>query len=171
MNNKNSYKNRKYNVVPYSPEWVSQFEEYKLKIQKIFPNFQIEHIGSTSVPGMVGKPCIDLLVIADDIKTVEEHINDMGQAGFEYAGQFVMENSQLFRLMKDNHVIVNVHFFPVGHPHNTEMLNLRDYFRSHPEEVVNYSKIKNELYSKYENDYTSYRKYKDKYMNELKKRI
>ncbi len=171
MDNKHSYKDRKYDIVPYNPDWANQFEEYKLRIQKVFPDFQIEHIGSTSVPGMAGKPCIDVLVIVDDIKTVEEHINDMEQTGFEYAGQFVMENSRLFRVMKDNTLLANVHFFPVGHLHNDEMISLRDYLRSHPEEAESYSKIKNELYSNYSNDYASYRKYKDEYMNELKKRV
>jgi len=168
---KYSYKDRKYNIVPYNPDGVNQFEEYKSKIQKIFTDIQIEHIGSTAVPGMAGKPCIDILVIVDKLKTVEEHIDDMEQAGFKYAGQFVMENSRLFRVIKDNTLLANVHFFPAGHPHNDEMLGMRNYLRSHSEEVQNYSKIKNELYSKYENDYASYRKYKDEYMNELKKRV
>lgn len=171
MNNKHSYKDRKYEIVPYNPNWVNQFEEYKLKIQKIFPNFQIEHIGSTSVPGMSGKPCIDVLVMVNDLKTVEEHTSDMEQAGFEYGGQFVMENSRLFRVMKDNALLANIHFFPIGHTHNEEMIGLRNYLRSHPEETESYSKIKKELYSKYKDDYASYRKYKDEYMNELKKRV
>jgi GrpB-like predicted nucleotidyltransferase (UPF0157 family) len=171
MNNKHSYKDRRYEIVPYNPDWTNKFEEYKSKIKKIFPNFQIEHIGSTSVLGMAGKPCIDILVIVDDIKTVEGNVREMEQAGFEYAGQFVMENSRLFRVMKDNSLLANIHFFPIGHPHNDEMINLRNYLRAHPQEAENYSKIKENLYSKYENDYASYRKYKDEYMNELKKRV
>jgi GrpB-like predicted nucleotidyltransferase (UPF0157 family) len=171
MNNKHSYKDRRYEIVPYNPDWTNKFEEYKSKIKKIFPNFQIEHIGSTSVLGMAGKPCIDILVIVDDIKTVEGNVREMEQAVFEYAGQFVMENSRLFRVMKDNSLLANIHFFPIGHPHNDEMINLRNYLRAHPQEAENYSKIKENLYSKYENDYASYRKYKDEYMNELKKRV
>src|SRR3989344_736093 len=163
---KYSYKNRKYDVAPYDTKWVDQFEEYKSKTQKIFPEAQIEHIGSTSVPGMAGKPCIDLLVIVEDLKIAEKHIGAMEKVGFEDAGEFVMENPRLFRVMKDDTLFANVHFFPAGHPHNDEMLNLRDYLRSHPEEVKAYSKHKEELYSKYQDDYASYRKYKDEYMDE-----
>ncbi|HBV01572.1 MAG TPA: hypothetical protein DEF00_04290 [Candidatus Taylorbacteria bacterium] len=168
---KHSYKDRKYNVIPYDSDWPEQFEEYASKIKNIFGDVQIEHIGSTAVPGMSGKPCIDVLVIVKDLKTAERHIRDMEQAEFEYSGPFVTEDSRLFRLIKDNVLYANIHFFPIGHPHNNEMISLRNYLRSHPEETKAYSNIKNELYSKYSNDYASYRKFKDEYMNDLMKRI
>jgi GrpB-like predicted nucleotidyltransferase (UPF0157 family) len=50
------------------------------------------------------------------------------------------------------------------------MIGVRDYLRSHPEEVNAYSLKKKELYTLYADDYASYRKYKDEYMNELIKR-
>lgn len=167
---KKSYEDREYDITSYDPEWPNQFEEYAHAIKEIFGNtIPIEHIGSTAVPSMSGKPCIDILVIPNDLKIVEEHIDDMEQKGFEYAGQYVMENSLLFRIMKENVLVANIHFFPREHPHNKEMLDMRDYLRSHPNIVEEYSKLKRELYSKYPNDYASYRKYKDKYTNDLKK--
>lgn len=169
--NKHSYSSRKYAVVPYDPNWVHQFEELKVKLQTIFKTAQIEHIGSTSVPGMVGKSCIDVLVIVNDLQEVETHTSEMENLGFEYAGEFVMKDSCLFRIMKDNILLANIHFFPVGHPHNKEMLGLRDYLRSHPEEVKAYSDLKQQLYANYQNDYASYRKYKDEYMAGLKERV
>jgi GrpB-like predicted nucleotidyltransferase (UPF0157 family) len=172
MNTRNhSYKDRKYDVQSYNPEWPLQFEQYAEKVRAIFGDVQIEHIGSTAVPGMVGKPCIDMLVIIKDLKAVEDNVSKMEQVGFVYAGQFVMEGSRLFRVMKDNEVFANIHFFLEGHTHTAEMISLRDYLRSHPKEVQEYSKLKESLYSKYENDYASYRKYKDEYMDEMKKRV
>ncbi len=169
--NKQAYKDRKYDVVPYNPQWSLQFQEYAQKIRTIFGELPIEHIGSTSVPGMVGKSCIDVLVLVDDIKSVDKYVGDMEQAGFEYAGEFVMPDSRLFRVMQDNALVANIHFFPAQHPHVKEMLDLRDYLRSHPEEVEAYSAIKEDLYRKYPDDYASYRKYKDEYMEGLKERV
>ena len=169
--NKHPYKDRKYNVVPYDIEWQLQFQEYAEKIHAIFGEIQIEHIGSTSVPGMVGKSCIDVLVLVNDLKTIEEHIKDMEQAGFEYAGEFVMPDSRLFRVMRNNILLANIHFFPAQHAHVKEMLELRDYLRSHPKEAQEYSALKEDLYKKYANDYASYRKYKDEYMNKLKEKV
>ncbi|OHA22719.1 MAG: hypothetical protein A3G52_01845 [Candidatus Taylorbacteria bacterium RIFCSPLOWO2_12_FULL_43_20] len=98
---KHPYKDRKYNIVAYDPDWPVQFEKFASTLRSIFGNVQVEHIGSTSVPGMSGKPCIDILVILDQLESIDIHIKDMEQAGFVYAGQFVMANSRLFRLMKD----------------------------------------------------------------------
>lgn len=169
--NKHSYKDRKYDIVSYDPDWPHQFETYARRIKDVFGNsIQIEHIGSTAVPGMSGKSCIDVLVMVEDLAVVEEHISEMEQAGFEYAGQFVTQNSLLFRSIRENKLLANIHFFPIGHPHNNEMLSLRNYLRAHPEEIEAYSRIKSELYCKYPDDYASYRKYKDEYMNGLIKR-
>ena len=168
--NNNSYKDRRYTIGSYDPGWLNQFEEYEAKIKRIFPYVQIEHIGSTSVPCMKGKSCIDVLVITDDLQNIEDNIPVMEQAGFEYAGQFVMENSRLFRVMKDHELLANIHFFLKGHPHIKEMLDLREYLRTHITEAEAYSNIKEELYKRYPNDYASYRKHKDEYMSELKKR-
>lgn len=165
------YKDRKYKIVAYDQNWVRQFENYASKIKTIFPTVQIEHIGSTSVPGMSGKSCVDVLVIVPDIELVRDKKNAIEELGFEYAGSFVTKDSVLFRVMKDNGLLANVHFFPINHPHNGEMLNLRDYLRTHPEEVIAYSNLKNELESTYSNDYASYRKYKDEYMEKLKERV
>ena len=141
------YKDRKYKIVAYNPEWVKKFENYASKIRTIFPSVQVEHIGSTSVPGMSGKPCVDLLVTVPDIEFVKNKKDDMEAVGFEYAGSFVTKDSVLFRVMQDNELVANIHFFPIGHPHNIEMLSLRDYLRNHPEEVRAYSDTKNETES------------------------
>jgi GrpB-like predicted nucleotidyltransferase (UPF0157 family) len=119
---------------------------------------------------MSGKPCIDVLVVVPDLNMVEDHVAAMEQAGFEYLGQYVMDRSRLFRVMQDGVVLANIHFFPAGHPHIVEMLALRDYLRSHHEEVVAYSELKRELCTAYAHDYRSYRKYKDEYVHDLQGR-
>jgi GrpB-like predicted nucleotidyltransferase (UPF0157 family) len=171
VENKYPYKDRKYDVVEYDHAWPQRFDEYAAKIRAVFGNeIRIEHIGSTSVPGMFGKPCVDLVVIVDDLEQVEAKVSDMEREGFSYAGQFVMEGSRLFRVVHDNTLDANVHFFVSGHPHIKEMISLRDYLRSNPEEVRRYSDLKRRLYDSHADDYATYRKQKDEYMADLKKR-
>lgn len=168
---KEVYKNRKYEIISYDPEWPKQFEFYAEKVRKIFGNdVQIEHIGSTSVPQMSGKSCIDLLVILDDLKVIEGHKTQMIDAGFVDAGHFVMKDSYLFRAMNGNEVLANIHFFPTSHSHVVQMIAVRDFLRKHPEEVTAYSKMKDELFVKFSDNYSAYRENKDKYMQELIKR-
>lgn len=166
------YKDRKYDIVAYDINWKKKFSAESEIIRKIFgSDVQIEHIGSTSVVGMEGKPCIDILVIIENLEIVKGHISDMENVGYLYRGSFIADNSLLFTRIKNNNIETNVHFFPEGHPHIKEMLTLRDYLRSHPEEVSEYSKLKKELYKKYPNDYVEYREAKDEYMKGLKERV
>ncbi|KAK5087379.1 hypothetical protein LTR70_000295 [Exophiala xenobiotica] len=57
------------NVTPYSPAWPAQFNAIHTHLHKLFtsssppaPYLTIEHIGSTSIPGLAAKPNIDVLV-------------------------------------------------------------------------------------------------------------
>lgn len=170
--NQNAYKDRKYDVVSYDQNWMNEFESAAAKIQSVFNNdaIDIQHIGSTAVPGMDGKPVIDILVIVNDIATAGIHRAEMEALGYIYAGDFVLPGSVLFRKMNGSTVLSNVHVFPRQHPHAQEMLQLRDYLRGNPGEVKDYSQLKQDLYTKYKNDYAKYRRYKDEYMETLKQR-
>jgi len=54
-------------VEKYNPEWPEWFEEIKAflgdKIAKTC--IRIEHVGSTSIPGMIAKPIIDLIIVIE----------------------------------------------------------------------------------------------------------
>jgi len=165
-----SYDRRKYIIIPYNVNWKKLFEEEAQKIKNIFGDICIEHIGSTSVEGMAGKPCLDFLIIPKNLDIVIKKITEMENIGYSYAGEYVTKGALLFRKMKDNTILANVHFFPENHIHIKDMLIVRDYLRSHKEEVEAYSNLKNKLFNKYPNDYANYRKEKDLYMVELVKR-
>jgi len=166
------YKDRKYSVRAYDPAWPGEFEVEERALRKIFgvSALAVEHIGSTSVPGMDGKPTVDILVLVDDVSAANEHAAAMKEAGYEYLPEYVMPGSALFRRKRDNVLLSNVHVFPKDHPHVREMLGVRDYLRSHPDEARAYADLKRELFRKYPDDYAAYRKFKDAYMEDLKRR-
>lgn len=66
-------------VSEYDPQWPEQFEtikqELKLALDKV-PYEGIEHVGSTSVPGLAAKPTIDIdiIVTADQLEAVVDAI-------------------------------------------------------------------------------------------------
>lgn len=169
---KAEYKDRKYEIGPYDPMWPDQFQKIASIVKKIFGGdaVAIEHIGSTSVPEMIGKPTIDILVLVDDLSAVHKHSAEMEEAGYEYLSDYVLPGTVLFRQIENNALLANIHIFQKNHPHVHEMLSLRDYLRSHPEEVKAYSDLKKVLFKKYSSDYGTYRKFKDAYMEDLKKR-
>lgn len=167
------YKGRKYTVQDYNPNWVNLYIIEADSLHKVIGDqiFSIEHIGSTSVPGLAGKPTIDILVTTKEIGTADEFADKLASLGYTSLGEYVMEGSRLYTKDKTDERLVNLHFFKQSHKHVAEMLDLRNYLRSHPEVVKEYSQIKFNLFHKYPNDYGSYRKFKDGWMNELKGKI
>jgi GrpB-like predicted nucleotidyltransferase (UPF0157 family) len=167
------YQGRKYTVQKYDPHWTGRFKAEADNLKEVLGNkiLSIEHIGSTSVPGLAGKPTIDILVIVESIDSASEFEDVLSRLGYTYLGQYVMEGSRLYVKEEGNTRLVNLHFFHQGHQHIDKMLGLRDYFRSHPEVVNEYSTLKFDLIEKYPDDYGSYRKHKDEWMNKLKAKL
>src|SRR5262249_60564672 len=71
-------------VVPYGPEWPRLFEEERERLEEALAPWlesDIQHIGSTSVPGMPAKPIIDMLAGVRDLaeaRSAEEPLADLG---------------------------------------------------------------------------------------------
>ena len=115
--NKHAYKDRRYEIVPYDPNWPNKFALESEKILSIFGGdvFRIEHIGSTAIPGMNGKPVIDILVLVNDVSAAHKHRDKMEEAGYEDAGEFVMHGAVLSRKMNGETLLSNVHIFQKAH--------------------------------------------------------
>jgi len=170
---KTEYKNRKYTVEPYNPDWKKRFEIEAENLHPIFSDkaISIEHVGSTAVPGLAGKPTIDILITVEKIEIADELSEKIESIGYKNLGDYINKGSRLFVKEANDERLVNLHVFEAEHPHVQDMINLRNYFRSHPEKVEEYSKLKFDLVGKYPDDYGLYRKYKDEWMENLKKNI
>lgn len=166
--------NRDYSVEEYSTEWLNRFETIKALIKEVFGDkaLQIEHVGSTSIVGMKSKPIIDVLIIVEDVTNIREETEKMEKLGYLYKENYLTPNSLFLCKEIDGERLENVHVFPIGHARINEFLDKRDYLREHPDEAKKYSDIKVELSKRFPNDYVSYRKEKDHYLNiELKDKV
>lgn len=168
-----NHKNRKYKIIPYDPAWVDVFGEEERILRLIFTDdaIAIEHIGSTSVPGLAGKQTVDVLVLVENVSVADRLKENMESAGYHALGEYVTKGARLFAKESDSVRICNVHIFQKDHPHVKEMLQLRDYLRTHQDVANEYSALKFELANKYSDDYGSYRKYKDAWMKVLQNKI
>mgnify|MGYP003503561887 FL=1 len=70
---------RPYLFQDYDPSWILIFESIKEKIENIFKEkaLSIDHVGSTSIPGMKAKPIIDVLIIVEKIEPFIEEKKEM----------------------------------------------------------------------------------------------
>ncbi len=67
-----------------NPEWPAQFESLAKRIESALGGraLQIEHVGSTSVPGLAAKPIIDILLVVADSADEPSYVPALEAAGF-----------------------------------------------------------------------------------------
>lgn len=168
------HRDRKYDIVAYDPAWPEMFAREVEKLAATFGKraLAFEHVGSTAVFGMSGKPTIDILIFVESIEGLREAVDaGMANRGYDSLGEYVRPGALLFAKEKDNARVFNVHVMPKSHPEAENMIAFRDYLRSHPDDAAEYSKVKLELFRKYPDDYFSYRSEKDAYLKILKAKI
>ncbi|MFZ2153753.1 MAG: GNAT family N-acetyltransferase [Candidatus Moraniibacteriota bacterium] len=171
--NPRNYKNRKYEVTAYDLIWKDCFEKEAGVLRSIFNEtaIAIEHIGSTSIPGLAGKPTIDILILVDDVDDVAERKSLMEEAGFMYLGEYVKKGALLYAREENNARLCNVHIYQKDDIDIVGMRKFLSFLKNNPNIVSEYSKLKLDLFAKYPDDYGMYRKFKDEWLDNLIKRI
>jgi GrpB-like predicted nucleotidyltransferase (UPF0157 family) len=104
---------------------------------------RIEHVGSTSVPGLAAKPLIDIVLVVADSAKEDEYLPDLETAG--YTLQFREPDWHEHRVLRDHDPDVQVHVFTLGSPEVERMLLFRDRLRRRSEERDLYQRTKREL--------------------------
>jgi GrpB-like predicted nucleotidyltransferase (UPF0157 family) len=165
-------KNRKYSIVPYQKSWVQDFLLIESELRPLFGELALafEHVGSTAVDGMSGKATIDVLIVVRNILDVDALNGDMEKLGYTVLGDYIKQGGRLFAKEVDGERMVNVHCSEPDHDHIKEMIIMRDFLRSHPDEAKAYADLKIDLFQKYPEDYVAYRAVKDPYLVKMKTR-
>jgi GrpB-like predicted nucleotidyltransferase (UPF0157 family) len=164
---------RKYSVSEYDPSWVGKFESIKEFASGIFRDkaLCIEHIGSTSIPGIKAKPLIDVLVIVKDIKDLRQETSKMVEVGYEWGENYVAPNTLIFfKLGADGEKVENIHVCEEGAPKAKLFLLMRDFLRAFPDKAKEYSDLKEINFHKYPDDYPAYRAAKKVFLDEIEKK-
>ena len=129
-------------VVPYNPDWPLAFEFEAAKIKQALGDNAIEvhHIGSTSVPGLISKPKIDIIVVVKSL--------DNAMKPFEYSGyQYRKEHEMPFRLYFTKKIAthINLHVYEDQNPEIELNILFRDFLRNCQTSCAEYSKLKRDL--------------------------
>ncbi len=138
----------KIQVVDYDPEWPRLFEREASRVRQALGERvrMLEHVGSTSVPGLAAKPRIDMLLVVPDSGDEPAYVPDLGAAGY----RLVIREPDWYqhRVFKGPDTDVNLHVFSPGCVEIERMLGFRDWLRTHPEDRKLYERAKRELASR-----------------------
>jgi GrpB-like predicted nucleotidyltransferase (UPF0157 family) len=132
-------------VVDYDPQWPESFERVR---RYVWPDLEdialrIDHVGSTSVPGLPAKPIIDMDIVVSDDDRVPLVIDAVAQLGYAWRGDLGVDGRQAFD--NSRHPELPPHHLYLVVEDNKAHLDhvlLRDVLRADPAERDRYAELK-----------------------------
>jgi GrpB-like predicted nucleotidyltransferase (UPF0157 family) len=159
-------------IVDYDPEWPRRFAEIAGMIQRTIPGtyHAVEHVGSTSVPGLAAKPIIDIDIVMREgqFETIKRGLEslgyvDEGDLGIPGRTAFDLRDPAMRNALAPHHLYVVSADSPVLAGHR----DFRDFMRVHPEWVERLNARKDELASLYPQDRETYQQGKSPMVEEI----
>jgi len=162
---------RKIIVEPYNPEWPCTFEKLRDFVLPVLADIivTIEHVGSTSVPGLAAKPIIDMDVVVPTQAEIEPAVQRLATLGYVHQGDLGVPGREAFVAPADK----PVHHLYVCTEANNEYRRhvlFRDHLRKHPEVAKRYGELKQKLAQIFQNDRVGYTDAKSEFVTEVLKR-
>lgn len=136
---------REIKIVNYDPGWPKKFEAHAKRIAGALGGtaLRVEHIGSTSVPGLAAKPVIDILVVLQDSADESAYLPRLEAAGYVLRVREPEWNEhRMFRTPEQD---VHVHIYSAGCPEIERNLVFRDRLRRNIEDCRRYEQTKRAL--------------------------
>jgi GrpB-like predicted nucleotidyltransferase (UPF0157 family) len=134
-------------LAEYDSAWAERYAVEAALIAGAFGETarQIEHVGSTSVPGLAGKPTIDIAVGVDGLDVIPDHTERMASAGFVY--ELDEDRPWERRFVKGDGFPreVIVHVVDREGPQWRDLIHFRDALRGDPRLAAEYEELKRRL--------------------------
>lgn len=160
-------------IAPYDPHWPEEFETIRVKLERVLGSLalRIDHIGSTSVPGLGAKDVIDVQVTVREL--APQVRGALVEAGYKPwqdithdhvpfgGGGDAVAWQKMFFNQPDGSRRANIHVRVDGQPNQQYPLLFRDYLRAHPHSVKTVELIKQQLARYHADDIEAYYDIKD----------
>jgi len=156
-------------IEDYTGEWLEAFEEERDRLVAAVGllAIAIEHVGSTSVPGLCAKPVIDIAIGVTDLLTGKECIGPLSNLGYEYKGDAGISGRHFFAKGNPENRTHYVHVEPLNGVLWRNHILFRDYLRCHPDEAATYGQLKRALAEKFIEDRDAYALGKNSYIENI----
>jgi GrpB-like predicted nucleotidyltransferase (UPF0157 family) len=129
-------------IVDYDPTWPDRFAQERRRIMTALGSIarQVEHIGSTAVPGLAAKPIIDIIVTLDDVDDEGTFVPQLAGAGY-----LLRVREPGHRMMRSAALDVHVHLWPESGHELDRHVRFRDQLRASPADRAAYASLKRSL--------------------------
>lgn len=156
-------------LVPYQPQWKAAFETEAELLRSLIGDaaLQIEHIGSTAIPGMCSKPIIDLMVAIEDLNAAHNWITKLEQQSYEFRPNVAPPDRLFFAKGERSN---RTHHLSVTEPDSVffrEKILFRDYLSNNDEAFDEYEELKTKLAEKFADKRENYTYGKEQFVRRI----
>lgn len=129
-------------VNDYDPAWPETYAAWQRRIAHALgpAALAIEHVGSTSVPGLAAKPIVDIQVSVFDLADEDRYLPSIEGVGLVLRSRDMLH--RYFRPPADRPLVVHVHVCAAGGQWEHDHLLFRDYLRADPAACHRYAEVK-----------------------------
>lgn len=159
-------------IVEYNPNWANMFEKEAESIRKALRKdliVEIQHIGSTAIPGLAAKPVIDIMLGLRNLSDGKNIIKPLEDLGYIYWADnpnpekmFFVKGMPPYGKKRTHHV----HVVQINGEFWQRRL-FRDYLRIHPQEAKIYEQLKRNLAAQFRDDREAYTQGKSDFVREI----
>ncbi len=145
-------------VVPYDESWPWRFEAERALLQQAIGSWlvaDLEHVGSTAIPGLVAKPIIDIMAPIESLASSRAALPALTELQYNY---FPYRVDVMHWLCKpsDSYRTHHLHLVPFDSPLWNERIAFRNHLRAHPTLATEYGDLKRRLADRYRFDREAY---------------
>lgn len=144
-------------IADYDPEWPDRFEHERDRLEAVVDDYaaRIEHVGSTSVPGLAAKPIIDVTAVVSDLRGLYGDLDRLA-AGFGYELSHVPGDWLFLQRRDDDGQAYNLHLIPESDDQWKDDLRFREYLRANPDVREEYAAVKRSAAAEHPDDIDAY---------------
>lgn len=168
------YKSEQVALVPYDSQWPNMAASEIKKLYEILPNkylADIQHVGSTAIPGILSKPIIDIQIAVPSLSEIKQvAISKLKSLDYVYweenpdpGRMFFVKGMPPYGEKRTHHI----HIFEPSSKHWKNKIIFRDYLLTHPDAAHEYEKLKIKLAQQYVYDREQYTIAKTEFVNNI----
>jgi GrpB-like predicted nucleotidyltransferase (UPF0157 family) len=159
-------------IVDYDPAWPTEAARELSRIGAALGDLavRLDHVGSTSVPGLAAKPIIDLQISVAALEPHTAYVDPLESIGYLFVPFPESPEYHFFGRPRERPRTHHLHVCAAGSREELRHLAFRDYLRAGPAEAARYAAVKREAARRNPGDRVAYMAGKDAVVAELERR-
>jgi putative glutamine amidotransferase len=160
---------RSFSIDPYDPDWPVRYDAEAARIRAALRDHlvRIDHVGSTSVPGLAAKPVIDIQVSVPSMMPRSAYVEPLRALGYRWGIDPWSNEHEFFSRDEGGERAFHVHVCPAASEWERRHLAFRDWLRDHPDDAAAYERLKRDGAERHPRDTYSYADAKAAFVREI----